>query len=93
MRTLPRAVASNAALRLADAYAVDDFSGDGSQLVGRPVTVTGGHGRRAGAVGEGRLMLRRYETVLAVNADATLSGAALVVASWKDFRLTPPTAE
>jgi hypothetical protein len=77
------------------AVAFGEFTCDGFRLVGcaGPFAITGGEGRLAGAAGEGRLTLRRYETGLAVNANGTVSEAALGIAAWKDFHVTLAAAE
>jgi len=77
------------------ATAFGAFTCEGFRLVGcvGPFTLTGGEGRLAGASGEGTITLRRYATELAVESHGTVSEAALGIASWKDLRVTLPTAD
>lgn len=72
------------------AVAFAQFACDGYRLVGcvGEFQITGGEGRMAGASGAGSIVLRRYDTTLALDESGAVAERALGVASWKGFSIT-----
>lgn len=71
------------------AVAYGGFECTGYRLVGcsGPFQLVGGEGRLAGTIGQGQIVLRRFESDFFVEDNGEVQELALGIASWKNFVL------